>query len=106
MVGFVGAQARKRRRNRLILICSIIAIFIFVFYLPTLDFSTEENELPNDILPNTVDDQSSLISENEELKLEVFQKDQRIKFRDNQINDLRKEIKNINQSFISLEILF
>jgi len=104
MVGFVGAQARKRRRNRLILISSIIAIFIFVFYLPTLDFSIEENELPNDILPNTVDDQSSLISEIEELKLEVFQKDQRIKFRDNQINELRNQIKDVKQSFASLQI--
>ena len=73
------------------------------FYLPSLDLTTEEKELPDEILPDIVDDKSSLISEIEELKLEVFQKDQRIKFRDNQINDLRKEIKNINQSFISLE---
>ena len=102
MVGFVCAQARRRARNRLILIFLFIFFFIFIFYLPSLDFSNQANELPNKILPNTVDDKSSLISEIEELKLEIFQKDQRIKFRDNQINDLRKEIKNINRSFISL----
>ena len=39
-----------------------------------------------------------MISDIEELKLEVFQKDQRIKFRDNQIKDLREEIKNLKQS--------
>ena len=111
MVGFVGAQARRRRRNRYLFFLLIIIIFIFIFYLPTLDFTTDEQELPDEILPDTVDDQSSLISEIEELKLEVFQKDQRIKFRDNQINDLKKEKKELNnviidlkQSLVSLEI--
>ena len=89
MVGFVGIQARRRRRNRIFFIFVIIIIFVFIFYLPTLDFSTEDKVLPDEILPDTVDDKSSLISDIEELKLEVFQKDQRIKFRDNQINELR-----------------
>tara|TARA_B100000614_G_scaffold214114_1_gene198041 strand:+ start:264 stop:968 length:705 start_codon:yes stop_codon:yes gene_type:complete len=103
MVGFVGAQARRRRRNRYLFILLIIIIFIFIFYLPTLDFTTNEQELPDEILPDTVDDQSSLISEIEELKLEVFQKDQRIKFRDNQINDLKKEKKELNNVIIELK---
>ena len=103
MVGFVGAQARKRRRNRYLFLLLIIIIFIFIFYLPTLDFTTDEQELPDEILPDTVDDQSSLISEIEELKLEVFQKDQRIKFRDNQINDLKKEKKELNNVIIELK---
>ena len=75
-------------RNRFFFILTIFIIIIFIFYLPSLDFTTEEKELPDEILPDIVDDKSSLISEIEELKLEVFQKDQRIKFRDNQINDL------------------
>ncbi len=103
MVGFVGIQARRRRRNRIFFIFVIIIIFVFIFYLPTLDFSTEDKVLPDEILPDTVDDKSSLISDIEELKLEVFQKDQRIKFRDNQIRDLREEIKNTKQAFLSLE---
>ena len=104
MVGFVGAQARRRRRNRVLIIFAFIIILVFVFYLPTLDFTTEEKILPDEILPDTVDDKSSLISEIEELRLEVFQKDQRIKFRDNQITDLREEVKNVKQSFALLEI--
>ena len=68
MVGFVGAQARRRRRNRYLFILLIIIIFIFIFYLPTLDLSIDEEKLPNEILPNSIEDQTSLISEIEELK--------------------------------------
>ena len=103
MVGFVGVQARRRMRNRIFFIFVIIIIFLFIFYLPRLEFSTEDKVLPNEILPDTVDDKSSLISNIEELKLEVFQKDQRIKFRDNQIKNLKEEIKYIKQAFLSLE---
>ena len=103
MVGYVGLQARRRRRNRVFFILIILFIFILVFYLPTIDLSTEEKKLPNEILPDSIDDKSSLISEIEELKLEVFQKDQRIKFRDNQISDLTSQLKDIKQSLTSLE---
>ncbi len=98
MVGFVGAQARRRRRNRIFGFLLLLIIFVIVFYLPSIDFTIEEKVLPDEILPDTVDDKSSLISEIEELKLEVFQKDQRIKFRDSQIKDLKEEINKINQS--------
>ena len=104
MVGFVGVQARKRKRNRMFFIFLILFIIVIFFYLPTLDFTIEEKELPNEILPDPVDDKSSLISEIEELKLEIFQKDQRIKFRDNQIKDLKEEAKNAKQLFASLEL--
>ena len=73
MVGFVGSQARKRRRNKIFFVFLILFIFILLFYLPTLDLTTEEKILPDEILPNPVDDKSSLITEIEELKLEVFQ---------------------------------
>ena len=104
MVGFVGVKARKRRRNRIFFFFGILFILVLIFYLPTLDFTTNDRELPNEILPDSLDDKSSLISEIEELKLTVFQKDQRIKFRDNQIIELRKEVKNIKQLLGSLEI--
>ena len=103
MIGFVGVQARRRKRNRLIFISLVILIILIFFYIPTLDVSIDEKDLPNDILPNTVDDQTSLISEIEELKLEVFQKDQRIKFRDKQIKDLMEKNTNLNQTFASLQ---
>ena len=81
MVGFVGLQARRRRRNRILFVLLIILLFVVFFYLPTINFTNEEQDLPNEILPNTISDKTSLASEIEELKLEIFQKDQRIKFR-------------------------
>jgi len=103
MVGFVGTQARRRKRNRLLIAISIIFLLVFFFYLPSIDFSNNAENLPSEILPNDIIDENSLASEVEELKLEVFQKDQRIKFRDNQINNLREEIRNLNRSLNTLK---
>ena len=103
MVGFVGIQARRRRRNRLIITIFIFILIFLFFYLPSINFSNENQELPNEILPNVIKDENSLASEIEELKLKVFQKDQRIKFRDNQIKKLRDEIKNLNLSVLSIK---
>ena len=91
MVGFVGAQARRRRRNRIIFIIIGILIILMFFYLPSLDLTNEPEDLPNEILPIENEDTTSLISDLEELKLDIFQKDQRIKFRDNQIIILKEE---------------
>ena len=56
MVGFVGAQARRRRRNRYILIVSIIFVFVIFFYLPSINFSTDESQPQVEIIPiNVVD---------------------------------------------------
>ena len=103
MVGFVGAQARRRRRNKFLIAFIIILLLIFFLNLPSIDFSNNEDNLPNEILPNNIVDKNSLASEVEELKLEVFQKDQRIKFRDNQINNLREEIRNLNETLNTLK---
>ena len=103
MVGFVGVQARRRRRNRFLLVFLILIVFLLFFYIPTINFSIEGPDLPNEILPNTAIDETSLSSEIEELKLKVFQKDQRIKFRDNQILNLKEELNKLNQSFESLK---
>ena len=50
MVGFVGLNARRRRRNRILLVVSIIAIFGIFFYLPSIDFSTDQIEPPIEII--------------------------------------------------------
>ena len=103
MVGFVGLQARRRRRNRILLVVSIIALFGIFFYLPSIDFSTDQTEPPMEIIPSSVVDESSLRSEIEQLKLEIFQKDQRLKFRDDQIKNLREEIRDLNESFDTIK---
>ena len=72
MVGFVGIQARRRRRNKFVIIFFIFIIISLFFYLPSINFSNENQNLPTEILPTTVIDETSLASEIEELKLEVF----------------------------------
>ena len=102
MVGFVGTQARRRRRNRLLIAISIVFLLIFFLYLPSIDFSNTEENLPSEILPKDIIDENSLASEVEELKLEVFQKNQRIKFvyfntgEDFYSNDLESVIEKLN----------
>ena len=46
---------------------------------------------------------SSLSSSISDLKLELFQKDQRLKFRDDQIKNLRNEIRDLNDSFDTIK---
>ena len=66
MVGFVGTRARKRRRNRYLFIIFILAIFGIFFYLPSIDFTTEEKQPLDEIIPSNVIDESSLKKEIEE----------------------------------------
>ena len=93
MSGFVGSRARKRRRN-IFLSLGTIALIIFII-LSFPNFETQNNELiPNDnIVPDPSAELTSLASNIEELELNLFQKDQKIKFRDGQIKNLQTELK-------------
>ena len=93
MSGFVGSRARKRRRN-IFLSFGIFSLIIVIFLIfPT--FENNNNEIiPNDnIIPNPSEELTSLASKIEELELNLFQKDQKIKFRDGQIKNLQTELK-------------
>ena len=93
MSGFVGSRARKRRRN--ILLTTGIAVLIFVIFLIFPTFENNNSEIiPNDnIIPNPTEELTSLASSIEELELNLFQKDQKIKFRDGQIKNLQTELR-------------
>ena len=80
MSGFVGSRARKRRRN--ILLTTGIAILIVVIFLIFPTFENNNSEIiPNDnIIPNPTEELTSLASSIEELELNLFQKDQKIKY--------------------------
>jgi chromosome segregation ATPase len=93
MSGFVGSRARKRRRNILLSfgIFSLIVVIFLIF--PTFENNNSEI-IPNDnIIPNPSEELTSLASNIEELELNLFQKDQKIKFRDGQIKNLQTELK-------------
>ena len=93
MSGFVGSRARKRRRN--IFVSLGIFLLIVVIFLSFPTFENNNNEIiPNDnIIPNPSEELTSLASNIEELELNLFQKDQKIKFRDGQIKNLQIELK-------------
>ena len=93
MVGFVGERARKKRRNTLIFL-SILLIFILYFFInpriqlneniPTDDFLPKENEIIEPNINSTI----------EELELKIFDKEQKIIFRDKQIKVFKEDILN------------
>jgi len=94
MSGFVGSRAKKRRRNIVITLGLVTLLGIFTFILPKLETNNSEI-IPNDsIVPDPTEDLTSLSSNIEELELNLFQKDQKIKFRDGQIKNLQTELKN------------
>ena len=106
MVGFVGSRAKKRRRNIFLTLIFLILFSIFYFIYSTIEIN-DNIIVPNDsIVPDPNEDINSLVSNIEDLELELFNKDQKIKFRDGQINNLKTELKKTQLQYenISLEL--
>jgi len=99
MSGFVGTRARKKKRNFIILIITIILIIVFYLVLPSINFTKEELLPEEKILPDNNDNISSLASTVEELRTIIFQKDQKIKFRDSQLNNLKINLQKITKDY-------
>ena len=106
MAGFVGSRAKKRRRNLFLTLIFLILFSIFYFLYSTLEIN-DDFIVPNDsIVPDPNENIDSLVSNIEDLELELFNKDQKIKFRDGQINNLKAELKKTQLQYenISLEL--
>ena len=93
MAGFVGERARKKRRNILIFLSILVIIVLFIFInprmqlnenIPTDEFLPKENEIIEPNFDSTI----------EELELKVFDKEQKIIFRDKQIKIYKEDILN------------
>ena len=110
MVGFVGTRAKKRRRNYFIFSIIILLFVLIILLFPNIKLN-EDILVPDDsLLPDPNEEIFSLSSTIEDLNLTIFQKDQKIKFRDGQINNLKKEIidlktnlENIESNYINLQ---
>jgi len=95
MSGFVGSRARKRRRTIFLSLGFVILITIIFLIFPNIENINSEI-VPNDnIVPDPSEDLTSIASNIEELELNLFQKDQKIKFRDGQIKNLQSELKEV-----------
>ena len=93
MVGFVGERARKKRRNSLIFLSILLIVILYFFInpriqlnenIPTDDFLPKENEIIEPNFDSTI----------EELELKIFDKEQKIIFRDKQIKVFKEDILN------------
>ena len=99
MSGFVGSRARKRRRNIFLSLGFLILISIIFLIFPNIENINSEI-VPNDnIVPDPSEDLTSIASNIEELELNLFQKDQKIKFRDGQIKNLQSELKEVKLQY-------
>ena len=93
MGGFVGSRARKRRRNIFLTLGFLALIVAIYFMLPTFQLNINDPIPDENLIPDPTADLTSLASDIEDLELTVFQKDQKIKFRDGQINNLQNQLK-------------
>ena len=93
MVGFVGERARKKRRNTLIFLSILLIVVLYFFInpriklnenIPTDNFLPKENEIIEPNFDSTI----------EELELKIFDKEQKIIFRDKQIKVFKEDILN------------
>ena len=101
MSGFVGSRARKRKRNFFLSLFFILLITIIYLFFPSFENQNIEI-IPNDnIVPDPSEELTSLASNIEELELNLFQKDQKIKFRDGQIKNLQFELKETKSKYDS-----
>ena len=91
MIGYVGERARRKKRNTVLFFIFIIVLLLVYLVIPNLQM---DKNIPSDAyLPSEKEILSPEIKiETEELELQIFQKEQKIIFRDQQINKLKNKI--------------
>tara|TARA_Y100000590_G_scaffold168757_1_gene193003 strand:- start:345 stop:1028 length:684 start_codon:yes stop_codon:yes gene_type:complete len=107
MSGYVGERARRKKRNLLILILLILLILLIFYFKPSSNL--KEIVPTNSLLPSESEIQTPEFKTTiEELELKIFDKEQKIIFRNKQIEKLKKEIivlseenKNLQKNYIS-----
>ena len=91
MAGFIGERARRRRRNSILSFIVIIVIIIGIYFY--YNISSEYIIPSNTLLPSDQEIQSPEISKTaEELELKIYDKEQKIIFRDKQIDKFKNQI--------------
>ena len=89
MIGFVGQRARRKKRNIFIFFIFVILILPYLYYFNLVNFNEpppsnlylpSENEIINPQINLSVED----------LELKIFEKDQKIIFRDIQIDKFHR----------------
>lgn len=102
MSGFVGSNARRRRRNFFLFSILFLFVVFFFFIFPSLEQNNNEIIPSGNVIPDPQDDLTSIASDTEELELDIFKKDQKIKFRDGQIKNLESKLQELQSQNKSL----
>ena len=91
MSGYVGDRARRRRRN-IILFTFFSFMFVILYYILPL-FKLSALEPTDNLLPSEQEIKFPVINNTiEELELQIFDKDQKIIFRNRQIEKFKEKI--------------
>ncbi len=107
MSGFIGTRARRRRRQTILYFFLFIFFILFVVYLPSFDFRSTQNPKPDDnILPNLPNETNIETTTLEDLQLMIFQKEQKIKFRDGRISSLKSELKELENKYENMKLQY
>ena len=96
MAGYIGQYAKRRKRNFLLFISIVLIIALFYYLIPLIKL--EEIQLSDSLLTKESEIIQPILDSNiDELKIEIFDKKQKIIFRDREISKLKKE----NQKLIN-----
>ena len=92
MSGYVGGRARRKKRNTVITLLLLLILALGIYIIPT--FRLNETIPTDALLPSDEEITSPQVNTTiEELELKVFDKEQKIIFRNKQIEKLKTELK-------------
>ena len=107
MSGFVGTRARKRKRQLIYYTIFFIICILIILYLPFNDFTSNKNPKPDDnIFPDLQNEENINTTTVEDLQLMIFQKEQKIKFRDGRIISLKSEVAELKNDYAKMKLKF
>lgn len=116
MNGYIGQRAKRRKLNRYLFLIGII-LLVSIYFSPSIKL--EDTVPSNSLFPSKEEMTESQSKESiDNLRLQIFDKEQKIFFRDNQIKKLKENINKLNiekkklsnsivelNNFINLDVL-
>ena len=94
MNGYIGERARKRKRKFYVLFFLIILVVLSIYFSPS--FQVNEIRLSKQLIPSEEEINIPQITNTiEDLELTIFDKEQKIIFRNNQIDELKLELNSL-----------
>ena len=103
MIGYIGVRAKRKKRNIIIFLIFIIISFIFFYTMPV--FKLIEKMPIDTLLPSEEESTSLDMLTIEELQSKLFDRDQKIIFRNSEVKKIREELKILLKENEQLSVL-